>query len=66
MGNGVTQFQVLDGLPIHDPQDDPRFDDLVQRNLTVFVGWSIWHWCFRVKHDTYTRLPISKFFSEVA
>ena len=48
MGDGIPQFQVLDGLPVDDPQDDPRFDDLVQGNQTKLVGL-IWHWCFRVK-----------------
>ena len=37
MGDGVAQFQILDGLPVDDPQDDPRLDDLVQGNLTKLV-----------------------------
>ena len=54
MGDRVPQFQVLDGLPIHDPQDDPRFDDLVQRNQAELVGQLLWHRCIRVILDTYT------------
>ena len=48
MRDGIPQFQVLDGLPVDDPQDDPRLDDLIQGNLTELVGL-VGHRGIRVK-----------------